>query len=495
MINKKRSLPIYIQIKNSIKEQILSGILPAGFVLPPERKLAASNGVSRTTVIRAYDELKTLGLVESHIGKGTVVTSKFEPDNQKQQVLPLSWYPLFDKKLEHASDTISGLMDVDNREGVISFAAGIADPSLYPINQLQSIQRDGPFHSEMFNLCSVEGYYPLREALCQHMESRSIYVSPKELMVLSGSMQGIDFAARTFLSPGDAVIVEEPTFLQAIQRFKAAGAKVIGIPLDQDGIRTDVLEAQLGRFKPKFIYTIPTFHNPTGTVMSMERRMELLQLAHKYQVPVLEDDPYGEINFGMRKFPPLKALDHYGYVIYISTFSKVLFSGMRVGWVAAPEPVLRKFSILKQMTDLHVNTSGQYLLHHFLREELFQSHIEHVLTVYKEKRDLMVSALKQREDLITFEVPEGGYFLWCKFPSTISQKKLISLCGSKGLIFAPGNVFYPQESDGEQFMRLNFTYEAYDLIEKGTSILLHAIEELKNQDTAIQMNKEYRPIV
>ncbi|WP_019123690.1 PLP-dependent aminotransferase family protein [Brevibacillus massiliensis] len=496
-INKNISLPIYIQIINSIKEQILSGLLPPGFVLPPERKLAASNGVSRSTVVKAYDELKALGLVESHIGKGTVVTEKIEPHppSKKQQVFPLSWHPLFDKKLGNVNDTISDLMNAGSRQDAVSFDAGICDPRLYPLNQLQAILKEYPLHSEMLGLCAVEGYYPLREELSRLMEERSFSVSPHEVMILSGSMQGIDFAAHTFLSPGDAVIVEEPTFLQAIQRFRAAGAKIIGIPLDREGIRTDVLEAQLARYKPKFIYTIPTFHNPTGVVMSMRRRKELLDLAHKYQVPILEDDPYGEIHFTKHKFPPLKALDQHGYVIYLSTFSKVLFTGFRVGWVIAPEPVMKKFVILKQITDLHVNTPGQFLLGRFLREGFYEAHLQHQVTAFKQKRDLTVSALNKAEGLLTFDVPDGGIYLWCKFPDNIPQRALLSLCASKGVNYLPGNLFYPQESDGEHFLRLNYSYETQDRIERGISLLLEAVEELNRRNRLPNVKKEYKPII
>lgn len=495
-IDKNISTPVYVQIKNEIKVLIHEGVLPAGFILPPERKLASAIGVSRSTVIKAYDELKALGLVESHVGKGTVVSAKVERKsfNEEQQVLPFSWYPLFDKQLESANDTVSELINAGTGQDIISFAAGIADPNLYPLKQLKAIQKEYPLNSEMHNLCSIEGYYPLRESLSQLMELRSLSVSPKEVMILSGSMQGIDYAARTFLSPGDVVIVEEPTFLQAIQSFKTTGAKIIGVPLDHDGIRTDILEALLERYKPKFIYTMPTFHNPTGITMSIKRRMELLQLAYKFRVPILEDDPYNELAFSEMSLPPLKELDNYGYVIYLSTFSKVLFSGMRIGWVIAPEPVIKKFALLKQMTDLHVNTPSQYQLDHFLRKDYYETHLKHVLSAYKIKRDLMASALNQKEELIHFDLPAGGYYLWCRVPKHISQKKLLSRCASKGVMYTPGNVFFPQESDGEQYIRLNYTYETCDRIEKGISILLDAIKELNDQKQ-IQLKKEFRPIV
>lgn len=496
-INRNETLPMYMQIVNRIKEQILSGILPAGFVLPPERKMADDHAVSRTTVIRAYEELKALGLVASHRGKGTVVTERRVPESHgnDQQVFPLSWYPLFDKKVANVSDTVSELMHAGNHQDVISFAAGIGDPNLYPISTLQQIQRERPLESDQLNLSPVEGLYSLRESISQLMTGRNLSVSAKEVMVLAGSMQGIDFTARALLSPGDAVIVEEPTFLQAIQCFRAAGAKIIGIPSDREGIRLDVLEAQLARYKPKFIYTIPAFHNPTGVVMSIERRKGLLHLAHRYQVPILEDDPYGDISFVQEKLPPLKALDPYGYVIYFSTFSKVLFPGLRIGWTIAPEPVMRKFALLKQITDLHVNTPGQFLVDQFLREGHYEAHLQKTLTVYKKKRDVMAEALAQAKGLIHFEIPDGGFYLWCRIPYQIPQKELLALCSDQGVIYTPGNVFYPQESDGEHWLRLNFTYESMDRLERGLSIFINAVKKLNKQSSQTDLETGSRPIV
>ncbi|MDN3954546.1 PLP-dependent aminotransferase family protein [Sporolactobacillus laevolacticus] len=496
-INRNETLPVYMQIANRIKEQILSGILPAGFVLPPERKMADDHAVSRTTVIRAYEELKALGLVASHRGKGTVVTERKVPESHgnDQKVFPLSWYPLFDKKIANVSDTVSELMHAGNHNDVISLAAGIGDPNLYPISTLQQIQRESPLESDQLNLSPVEGLYSLRESISRLMTGRNLSVSAKEVMILAGSMQGIDFAARALLSPGDAVIVEEPTFLQAIQCFRAAGAKIIGIPIDREGIRLDVLEAQLARYKPKFIYTIPAYHNPTGVVMSIERRKGLLDLAYRYQVPILEDDPYGDISFAQEKLPPLKALDPYGYVIYLSTFSKVLFPGLRIGWTIAPEPVMRKFALLKQIADLHVNTPGQFLVDQFLRKGYYEAHLRRTSLDYQKKRDVMAKALTQAKGLIHFEIPDGGFYFWCRIPYQISQKELLALCSDQGVIYTPGNVFYPQESDGEHWLRLNFTYESMDRLERGLSILINAVKKLNKQSSQTDLETGSRPIV
>jgi DNA-binding transcriptional MocR family regulator len=496
-INREEPMPVYLQMANRIKEQILSGILPEGFVLPPERKMADDHNVSRTTVIKAYEELKALGLVMSRVGQGTVVTERKLPatNGSEPLIFPMSWYPLFDKKITNVSDTVSEIMYIGNQGNMISLAAGIGDPCLYPVDELREIQHELPIDSDHLNLCPVEGYYPLRESISRLMRFRNLSVTAKETMTLTGSMQGIDYAARTFLSPGDAVIVEEPTFLQAIQCFRATGARIIGIPMDEEGIRLDILEAQLARYKPKFIYTIPNFHNPTGITMSMERRRGLLKLAYHFQVPILEDDPYGDIAFDQEKLPSLKALDPYGYVIYLSTLSKVLFPGLRIGWAVAPEPVMKKFVLLKQITDLHVNTDSQILIDHYLRKGLYESHLKKILPIYKQKRDTVIKVLSKEKGLVHFECPEGGFYLWCRIPYPVSQKKLLALCAEQGIIYTPGTVFFPQESDGEHWLRLNYTYETMERLTEGLNLLIKAIKKLNMQNESLNKATGVRPIV
>lgn len=502
-IDKNISTPIYIQIKNEIREMIYSGTLPKGFSLPSERKLAEELGVSRSTVIKAYEELKALGLLDSHMGKGTkvIIENYNKTLNNEKHTLPLSWYQFFDSNIAPANDhTIIDMIDMIECKNAIYFSGGVADPELYPVDTIRKLQESLYKKSgkDMLNYNAVEGYYPLRESISQLMKLRHISASPKEIMILSGSMQGMDFITRTFITPRDVVIVEEPTFMGALQSFKLAGAKVIGVPMDEEGIKTDILEILLNKYKPKFIYTIPTFQNPSGTLMSLKRRYEFLELAYKYQVPIIEDDPYGELRYEGNPIPSLKALDQYGYVIYLSTFSKILFSGMRVGWIVAPSPVIKKFSIIKQMTDLHTNVPSQYILDSFLREGLYEDHIKTICKEYTQKRNVMIKALDKKKDLgISFKIPQGGYYIWCKMPDGIQQPKLLIKSSHKGIVYTPGNSFYPEESDGNNYIRLNFTFENTKNICEGIQRLLEAVEEVASEiDLCFDYKKRLKkPIV
>lgn len=502
-INRNVRTPIYLQIKNQIRDMIFSERIVEGFSLPPERKLADMLGVNRSTVIKAYQELKADGLVGSHIGKGTVVLSQvFDKSSYiKTSVNPIPWYQFFTETINNNSGhIISDIMEMTTYKNIISLAGGIPAPNLYPVKDIQEIQAKlfESHGSDMFFQSPVEGHYPLRESISHLLKNRQIEVLPKEIMILSGSQQGLDFVSRIFICPGDTVIVEEPTFFGAIQLFKAAGARIIGVPIDKDGIRTDILESLLMRHKPKFIYTLPTFQNPSGVTMSLERRYELLNLAYQYQIPILEDDPYGELRYDGIAIPPLKALDRHGYVMYLSTFSKVLFLGLRVGWIVAPLQLINKFAHLKQITDLHVNTPSQWILDGFIREGYYEKHIKLITKEYEAKRKAMIEALeKYRVDDIVWNEPEGGYYIWCRLPKNIAQTKLINKAANKGVVYVPGEAFYPHGTQGESYIRLNYTFLSVDEIDEGIKRLMEAVKEALEETADLIEGIEYKkkPIV
>lgn len=503
LLNRNADTPIYLQIKNQIKDLIFSGVLPADFSLPPERNLANTLGVNRSTVIRAYQELKADGLIGAHVGKGTVVLPQiFEPLPIKDcQVNPIQWYQFFNENI--ISDTehiISDIMASNGSKNIISFAGGFPNPLLFPIKVIKEIQLE-LFQNkslDMFMHSPVEGHYPLRQSISQLLGKRQIAAAPKEIMILSGSQQGLDFSARVFIRPGDTVIVEEPTFFGAIQIFRSAGARIIGVPIDKNGIRTDMLDALLIKHKPKFIYTLPTFQNPSGVTMTLERRKQLLNLAYQHQVPIIEDDPYGELRYDNSAVPPLKALDRHGYVLYLSTFSKVLFMGLRIGWIAASPQVLYKFGHLKQLTDLHVNTPGQFLLDSFIRKGHYEEHLALLRKEYSARRDLMLEALEEyRAPGVSWNNPEGGCYIWCRLPENVIRHKLVANAAQKGVIFLPGETCFPDGTQGENYIRLNYTFSQPEQIWQGIKSLMQAVQEVAEATGDVETDREYyrRPIV
>lgn len=500
VINRNADTPIYLQIKNQLRDMIFSDVLPEGFLLPPERSLAKDLGVNRSTVIKAYQELKADGLADSYVGRGTVVSPQAIRTSvaADRYINPLPWYQLFAETIKTSSDNI--IADIMERNGndVISFAGGIPDPALYPVDLMEEIQKDlfTTVGQELFLHSPVEGYYPLRESIGQLLRQRQITAAAKDIVVLSGSQQGLDFAARIFIRPGDTVIVEEPTFFGAVQIFRTAGARVIGVPIDKDGLRTEILETLLARHKPKLIYTLPTFQNPSGVSLSLKRRYELLDLAYQYQLPILEDDPYGELYYDRAPVPPLKALDRHGYVIYLSTFSKVLCLGLRVGWVTAPLQVLAKFAHLKQITDLHVNTPAQLLLDAFIRRGCYKQHLTLLRQEYAERRNIMHKALeKYKIPGISWNKPEGGYYIWCRLPENTVRHKLVANASKRGVVFLPGEAFYPDGTQGDTHIRLNYTFAAKEQIDVGIKYLLQAVRETLAANSDEKNEYNIKPLV
>ncbi|MEA4848499.1 MAG: PLP-dependent aminotransferase family protein [Clostridiaceae bacterium] len=502
-INRSSDTPIYMQIKNQIRDMIISGELPAGHILLPERVLSELINVNRTTVVNAYHELKADGLAEARVGKGTIVTVKpFKGRfNNIRQYSSIPWYQFFNESMDSEdSHIISDIMDINCTEDIISFSGGFPSPALYPLADLGKIQeRLLRVHGKQLFLHSpVEGLPSLRAGISSLMKARNVSIGAKDIMILSGSQQGLDYVARVFIKPGDTVILEEPSFFGAIQIFRSAGAKIIGVPTDSQGMRTDILESLIQRYEPKFIYALPTFQNPSGTVMSLERRYELLDLSYKYRIPIVEDDPYGDLRYEGKGIPPLKALDPYEHVIYLSTFSKVLSLGLRIGWVAASQQVIRKFAYLKQMTDMHVNTPGQYMISEFLSQGCYEKHLNTVLTEYSKKRDLMDGALeKYKLPGVLWEKPEGGYYIWCRLPEYVTNNRLVSKAAEKGVVYLPGEIFYPDGTQGENFMRLNFTFPDSSKIEEGIKRLMDALTEVEARDKSDPADRAYsrRPIV
>lgn len=482
-IDRTSKTPLFMQIALALRDRILSGLLPEGYPLPPERDLAGKLGVNRSTVVKAYQELKADGFLEARVGSGTVVRHYGrEREEEETAPLPMDWDALFTPARTSPGDFFREMLFLGGREDVISFASGFPDPELFPTEVFSALQREmlAENAESLYRPSPVEGSGPLRESLVGLMEERGIPgLSPRNVMVLSGSQQGLDFLARAFLSPGDVVLAEDPTFFGALEIFRAAGARVIGVPTDGEGMRTDLLPGFISRHSPRLIYTLPTFQNPSGVTLSLERRLELLETATSAGVPVVEDDLYGEIRFSGTALPPLKALDRGGCVIYLSSFSKVLSLGLRVGWAAAPQAVIERFSRLKQMTDLHVNTTVQILLDRFLRGGHYPRHLESLREVYSGKRDALVSAMSRLRGRVgwDWEKPLGGFYLWCRLPGTLSMRTFMSRAADHGVAFLPGEFFRPDGARPENRIRLNFTGVPSGVIKEGVERLALAAEE------------------
>jgi len=462
-LERTNGTPLYQQICQGLREAILSGELAEGTRLPTERAFARELGVNRTTVMNAYNELASEGLIEGHVGRGTVVRRSYSVDSEEPFASDVpSW--LFglaegeDALLGPDARVLSEIASMGERKEIISLAAGTPALDMLPTTLLNMVFADGLFDARQSALgyCPVEGLQSLRREIAARMRQRGVAIDLQHVLILSGSTQGIGLISRFLLRPGDEVVVEVPSYLGAINTFRALGARAIGVPMDNEGMRVDLLESILARRQPRFIYTSPTFHNPTGVVMSYERRKRLLALARRYQIPILEDDAYGEIFFDGKETQPLKAMDKHEQVLYLSTYSKVLAPGLRVAWLVAPSTMIERLSLHKQVFDLNTNALGQWAVSEILRRGLMDAHVQMLRQHYQQKRDCMLQAIATYWPTdVRVNHPNGGFHLWCRLPKDMRARTLLREAASEHVAFVIGEPFHV-DGGGHQHIRLSF---------------------------------------
>jgi DNA-binding transcriptional MocR family regulator len=316
------------------------------------------------------------------------------------------------------------------------------------------------------------------------MRRRGVAIDFQHILILSGSTQGIGLIGRFLLSPGDEVVVEVPTYLGAIQSFRALGARVIGVPLDNEGMRVDLLESILARRRPRLIYTSPTFQNPTGVVMSPERRRRLLLLAKRYQLPILEDDAYGEVYFEGKEPQPLKAMDTHENVLYLSTYSKILAPGLRVAWLAAPPALIERLSLYKQVFDLNTNALGQWIVSQILQRDMLDAHLATLRQLYRSKRDCMLSAIAAHWPAgVRINHPSGGFHLWCRLPGDMRARPLLREAANERVAFVIGEPFHV-DGGGQHHIRLSFSSPETEDIEEGIRRMGIAMKRILGRHTS-----------
>ncbi|HWR06893.1 PLP-dependent aminotransferase family protein [Sporomusa sp.] len=494
LLTPRSTLSLYSQIANLFAEKIQNRILPAGSKLPPERELAVLLGVSRTTAINAYRRLEEQGLIITKIGSGTYVAD-LTPPLQPNPAVP--WSQLFTPSPNtHLASILRELIASATTEDIISLAAGMPDPTLYPLKHFHRLfsQQSSQLSGSDLGHIPTEGYMPLRQALAARLINKGYAITPENTMIVSGSQQGLYLIAKVFLEPGDYVIVESPTYLGAIQVFSAANARLLSLPT-LSTMPLDLLEDYLVRYRPKLLYIMPTFQNPNGRVMPLEERRELLKLAAKHRLVIVEDDPYGELYYDKQPPPSLKALDPFGGVIALGTFSKILFPGLRTGWVVAPETVINRFALEKQYIDLHSSNISQKLLFDYLTEGLLEDHLDTVRAEYKKRRDSVAGALHRYcGPHLTFTLPTGGFYFWCTLNQGILTRQLLHEAGKTGVSFVPGEAFYADAS-GSRELRLCFTTHSEERLLEGIKRLSTALQVLVNSNTGSHVRPAATPII
>jgi len=380
----------------------------------------------------------------------------------------------FADRVNHVPQSfIREILKVASDPAITSFAGGLPNPEFFPVKELEHsasvvFQQEG---MQALQYASTEGYYPLREFIAQRYRQRyNIDIPPEQILITNGSQQALDLIGKIFLNPGDHVLVERPTYLGALQCLSMFQPKFQEVMLNEDGIDTDDLEDQLWSNTIKMFYSIPNFQNPTGTRYSEAVREQTMQIISRYNTMVIEDDPYGDIFFDGAELPPL-----YSYMpertILLGSFSKTIAPGLRLGWMVAPEEIIRKAAIMKQATDLQSGNVAQYILYRFLTTYSLDAHIRRIQDAYRFQRDTMMSCLKQYFPAGTkYTHPEGGMFTWVTLPEEITSRELLAKAIEQNIIFVPGDTFYASNPD-TQTLRLNYSNVAEEKMRKAMNTL------------------------
>ena len=371
------------------------------------------------------------------------------------------------------ASAIRELLKLTERPDVLSFAGGLPAPEAFPIEAMARAHADVLAHdgAAALQYGSTEGYGPLREWIAARMTRRGLPCAADNVLVTAGSQQGIDLVGKVLLDPGDVVIVEEPSYLAALQSFSGYEAQFAVVGSDDDGMRVDELEQALRRARVKLVYLVPNFQNPRGTTLSLERRVRLARLAAEYQVAVLEDDPYAELRYSGAALPPVAGLEEKAEVIHLGSFSKTLAPGLRLGFAVADERIIRALTIAKQAADLHTGLLSQRAVSRLLETFDYEAHLRRLQKLYGERLAAMLASLERSFPAgAQWTRPEGGLFVWARLPEGLDSEALLSAAMREKVAFVPGAPFYPHEPQRDT-LRLNFSNRPPELIALGMARL------------------------
>ena len=476
-------VPLYVQLRDQIRALVHGGDLRPGERIPASRELALQLGVHRTTVANAYAELESEGLISGHVGRGTFIRSEGVP--RKISAVPhptsveggLRWESLFAD--ERGEENLSRLMETAPR-GTISFVMARPAAEFFPIEELRKCSnsawlREG---TEILQFGPSDGYPPLKQALVTMLRLEGYEAADENLLITDGCQQALDLVCKAFLRPGDTVLLENPAYPGAFAIFNAARARVLGIPVRTEsgagtvpGVDVSAIEAVLMQNRVKMIVLTPDFHNPTGTSLPVAERRRLLEIAARFQVPVIEDHIYARLRARGERVPSLKQLDRSNIVIQVDSFSKIAFPGMRVGWIVAPSNVIERLRLVKQSTDLHTGHLAQAILAEYVRRGLLGRHLERTRKAYSGRLAVLEETLDTHMPSGTkWTRPEGGMCVWLELPPGFDSNELLIHTRERGVVFAPGRYFYFQNPQANT-LRLGFAGVSERDIARGIATL------------------------
>jgi DNA-binding transcriptional MocR family regulator len=478
-LDKNLDTPLYVQVAKHIKELIDENKLEDD-KLPSIRQLAKKLDVNNVTIVNAYKQLEQDGYVYSIKGSGTYIRRLPIPED-------LSYLEEGDMEL-----MVSGIMPISHDS--INFASVSPTPDVFPIEDFKKslsrvLDRDG---AHAFLYPEITGFEPLRESISKFLlENSQIHVNKDQILITSGGQQALDIITKTLIDQGDSILVENPTYSGALSAFESRGARIIGVPMLEDGIDIDALKANIRRYRPKFLYMMTNFQNPTTYSYSEEKKSELLALAYEYEFYIIEDDFLTDLSFKERVDLPLKSRDKYDNVIYIKSFSKIFMPGVRIGFITLPNKLFKNIIKAKHTTDITSSGFLQRAFDEYLRMGYWKEHINRVREVYKEKYDFFIKELDRlREYGIDFIPPNGGMSFWVRLPEDIDGVELYKECIDYKLSIVPGKVFFTDSSLYSNYIRLSFGTVDKEEIRDGVRILENILTK-----PSLSKDSKYLPFV
>ncbi|MFP4457708.1 MAG: PLP-dependent aminotransferase family protein [Clostridia bacterium] len=376
-------------------------------------------------------------------------------------------------------NAIRELLSVSQQPGMISFAGGLPSSETFDTETVANIAHDVLMKDgkKILQYGSTEGYAPLREELIKYLQKDGFNIGHENLLITSGAQQGIDLVSKALIDPGDVVVVESPSYLAALQIFKTYEAKLVIVPSDENGMIVSELERVIEEHKPKIIYSVPTFQNPSSATMTLSRRKDLCDILDKNELVLVEDNPYGDLRYSGEDQPKIYNLDRSNQTLYLGTFSKIISPGLRVGFAIGNEDLINKMRIGKQGTDVQTTTLAQAIICEYFKRDILESHIESIKDLYRKKRDHFLKKMKEFFPAsVKWNYPEGGLFVWAELPEQYDSQKLFKIAISRNVAFVPGDSFFVNNK--KNCLRLNFSNASFDEMDEGLERLGKAISEM-----------------
>ncbi|MCM3729255.1 PLP-dependent aminotransferase family protein [Neobacillus cucumis] len=472
--DRKSKTPIYKQLAIFIENGIADGTFPPDKPLPSERGLAKELGINRSTIIAAYDELESNGLINRNRGSGTTVSKDIWGITKKR--IP-SWNRYIEAGSFLPNLPVTQRIHKEMAEHkLINLASGELSQDLFPLTSLREITSNRSFIGSL-GYDHPQGNAILRDTLTKHVKQyREIETDPSSILVTSGAQQALHLVVQCLLKPGDSVAIENPSYHYNLPVFKSAGIKPYFLKVDNDGINPEEITALYKKHRIKMIFLSPIFQNPTGTLLDLDKRKKVLEISSEYGIPLVEDDPYSLTSFSGEKMKTLKSLDHNGNVLYISSLTKIVASGLRIGWIIGPRAVIERLSDAKQQVDFGHASYSQWVANDFLESCDFTSHIKGLAKQLESRRNQIVVSLQSfLKEEVEFTIPNGGIHIWCRIKKAVNEIQLLEESIKRGVIFVPGSTMGSEKG----FVRFTFSRENEGNIHEGIKRFADALLSVK----------------